>query len=173
MVDNPSGPTAKKPTKMLIKVDWLSFTLSPKKDVIVHNSEIKKFAMLKYLDLDLKEFEKIPGRFFYNSGFTLSNMVNVYFDDPALEISKYSAGNVLYTFTGQGSTLLLQKLKEKYALDWEKSWLKYFNYLQDLEAKVTRIDLAVDCFHHELDLNRMERKLKHGEYNSIKRQSFF
>lgn len=170
MVGNPSSPTVKKPSNMLIKVDWLSFTLSPQKDVIVYNSEAQKFAMLKYLGLDLREFEKIPGRFFYNSGLTLSNMINIYFDDPDFEVSKYSAGNILYTFTGQGSTLLLQKLREKYALDWEKSWLKYFNYLQGLEAKVTRIDLAVDCFHHELDLERMERKLKHGEYNSIKRR---
>lgn len=166
MVGNTVSTGVEASSKLQIKVDWLSFTLAPQNDVDVHNN---KFSLLHYLGISPLEFEKISGRFFYNSGISLSRMINIYFDDPSKEISKYSAGNVLYVFTGQGSTLLLQKLKEKYDLDWEKSWLKFFKYLQELQAKVTRIDLAVDCFHHELNLDKIERKLKRSEYRSTKR----
>lgn len=166
MVGNTVSTGVEASSKLQIKVDWLSFTLAPQNDVDVHNN---RFELLHYLGISPLEFENISGRFFYNSGISLSRMINIYFDDSSKEISKYSAGNVLYVFTGQGSTLLLQKLKQKYNLDWEKSWLKFFKYLQELQAKVTRIDLAVDCFHHELNLDKIERKLKRGEYRSTKR----
>lgn len=153
-------------TKLQIKVDWLSFTVLPQNDV----KNEQKFQMLKFLGYEESDFEEIPARFFYNSAKTLGRFLNVYYDDPAKEISKYSAKNILYVWTGQGSTDLAKRIEKKYGLDWEQSWFKFFEYLQGLKAKVTRIDLAVDCFHHELDLEHLERRLRRGEFKSLKRR---
>lgn len=152
--------------RLQIKVDWLSFTLLPQKDC--KNNE--RFQMLKFLGYDVKDFEPIAGRYFYNSGMTMGRFLNVFYDDPLKDINKYSAKNVLYVFTGQGSTDLAKKIEKKFSLDWEQSWLKFFEYLQQLHAKVTRIDLAVDCFHHELELEHLERRLRRGEFKSLKRR---
>lgn len=152
--------------KLQIKVDWLSFTLLPQNDV----KNGQRFQMLKYLGYKEEDFEKISGRFFYNSGKTLGRFLNVYYDDYSQEISKYSAKNVLYTWTGQGSTDLAKRIEKKYGLDWEQAWFKFFEYLQDLGAKVTRIDLAVDCYHKELDLSHLEKRLKNGAFKSLKRR---
>lgn len=152
--------------RLQIKVDWLSFTLLPQED----SKNNEQFQMLKFLGYDINDFETLSGRYFYNSGMTLGRFLNVFYDDPLKEINKYSAGNVLYVFTGQGSTDLAKKIEKKFNLDWEQSWLKFFEYLQQLHAKVTRIDLAVDCFHHELELEHLERRLRRGEFKSLKRR---
>lgn len=152
--------------KLQIKVDWLSFTLLPQNDV----KNGQRFQMLKYLDYKEEDFEEIPSRFFYNSAKTLGRFLNVYYDDPSRQVSKYSAGNVLYVWTGQGSTDLAKRIEKKYGLSWEQAWFKFFEYLQELGAKVTRIDLAVDCYHKELDLSHLEKRLKNGAFKSLKRR---
>ena len=152
--------------KLQIKVDWLSFTLLPQVDI----KNGQRFQMLKYLGYKKEDFEKISGRFFYNSGKTLGRYLNVYYDDYSKEISKYSAKNILYVWTGQGSTDLAKRIEKKYGLGWEQSWFKFFEYLQKLGAKVTRIDLAVDCYHKELDLSHLEKRLRTGSFKSLKRR---
>ena len=66
-----------------------------------------------------------------------------------------------YVFTGQGCTDLGQKVNN--------DWVGLFEVLTKLGAKVTRIDLALDDFHAVVDFDRMEKKLKKGEYRSSKK----
>lgn len=154
---------------MLLKVDWFTLVIDPKNDVDLNG---ERFNLLTYLGYDFEDFEKLSnGRFFLNSGFTLGNYVNVYYDDPSLQISKYSSHLVVYTFTGQGSTSLAKLLMKKYKTDdWEKAWINFFKFLKTKKAHCTRIDLAIDDYFGALDLFRMERKLRAGEYRSSKRR---
>lgn len=153
---------------MLYKVDWLTFGLVPK---IVIDSSFSNDYMLNYLGYNVSDFEQIPGRFFYNSGLTLGNYVNIYYNDPTKDISKYSVNNVLYVFTGQGSTDLAKRLSKKYDSDnWQFVWLKFFQLLKNFDAKITRIDIALDDYHGVLDFDLMEGKLNKGEYRSSKRR---
>lgn len=160
---------AKNPyTSMLYKVDWLTFGLVPKTAI---DSSFSNDYMLDYLGYNVSDFEQISGRFFYNSGLTLGNYVNIYYNDPAKEISKYSVNNVLYVFTGQGSTDLAKRLSKKYdSENWQFVWLKFFKLLRKLDAKITRIDIALDDYHGVLDFDLMEEKLNTGEYRSSKRR---
>lgn len=162
------GPKKVRSNKLQIKVDWLSFTLPYSSDSDKGNQE---FKMLKFLGYKVDDFEEGAGRFFYNSSINLDRYLTVYYDDFSKEVSKYSAKNILYVWTGQGSTDLAQKLLKKYkGKDWQSAWFAFFDYLKSIQAKITRLDLAVDAYHHELNLFRMESKLKHGYYRSSKRR---
>lgn len=163
----PTGSSDELTSKLRIKVDWLSFTLPPENDL---NKSGSRFKMLDYLGYDFAECEELSGRYFYNSGLTYGNYLNIYYDDYTKKVSKYSAKNVLYVWTGQGSTDLAQKLVAKYGTNWETAWFKFFEYIKSLDAKVSRIDLAVDSYHHELDLDHIERRLKRGEFKSKKKR---
>lgn len=55
------------------KVDWLAFSVSFEDDEQTLDPQL-----LKILGYDLADFDEIPGRFFYNSGVTYRNYVNVF-----------------------------------------------------------------------------------------------
>lgn len=153
---------------MVYKVDWLSFSVTPKNGSSCEEIIIK---IITKLDYQLDDFELIAGRYFYNCGLTLGNYINIYYDDQKKEVSKYSAKNVLFVFTGQGSTDLAKHLGQIYdSQNWQVVWLRFFKWLKAINAKVTRIDLALDDYHGILNFDRMERKLKAGEYRSSKRR---
>lgn len=154
---------------MLLKVDWFSLVISPENDV---DSNGERFNLIKFLGYKIDDFEKLTnGRFFLNSAMTLGNYINVYYDDPALEVSKYSSKLVVYVFTGQGSTSLAKMLMKKFKTDdWEKAWIKFFQFLNKKKARCTRIDIALDDYFGALDMFKMERKLRAGEYRSSKRR---
>lgn len=172
VVKNTTASRKKTSSRMEIKVDWLTVTVPPVNDSEIVNGAVKRrFKLLEYMGFKLTDMKPTEyGRFAYNSGLTYQNMVFVYYDDPQKKINKFSAGRPCYMISGQGTTLLLQKLKQKYHLNWEEAWFRFFRHINKIQGRVTRIDLCVDCFHHEFpDMERVERKLRRGEYKSSKR----
>lgn len=148
------------------KVDWLSFT----KKIKNSNSWITIHKILDYLGYDLDLFEEIPGRYFFNSGLTLGNFVNVFWNDEAKSRNKFSSNVVSFHFTGVGCTDLADRLEKVYEnTDREKNWIKYFQFLIQEDCKFTRIDLALDDFLGYNNFDLMISKLKNGYYRSVKK----
>lgn len=136
------------------KIDWLSFTISAK-IVDVTN------RLLKKLNYDINEFDNVPGRYFYNSGLTLSGYVNIYYNDKSKEVYKNSSDTVNFVFTGQGCSDLYSRVSGN---------LNYIlNTISGFDAKVTRLDIALDDFEGILNLDLIEDKLKNGHYRSSKK----
>ena len=149
---------------MLYKVDWLSFTIIP--DFRGYEYQLID-NILSYLAYNSTDFEEVQGRFFFNSGLTLGNYVNIYFNDNDKPVNANSINKVMFMFTGQGSTDLAKHLAKIYnSRNWQVIWLKFFRFLKMRNARVTRLDVALDDYHGVLDFDQMERKLKAGEYRS-------
>lgn len=143
------------------KVDWLAFTISFEK----HDGD-KRYDdenILKVLKFDNDEFEEIPGRYFYNSGKTYNQYLNVYWNDPKKEIHRNSSRTMNVQFTGQGCTELVERFNNE-PLEVFKAILKYNN-----EIKFTRIDIALDDNEETVPFSKIENKLKRGHYRSIKK----
>lgn len=143
---------------MEYKLDWLAFTMS-----FDEYEEPVDLHILEYLGYDLQEFEKVPGRFFYNCGLSLNRYVNVFWNDYGLEVHRNSSRTMTVQFTGQGCTDLVQKhgnITEK-----------VFKALSDYEAyiKYTRIDIALDDNANTVPFSYIESKLLKGHYRSVKR----
>lgn len=140
---------------MKYKIDWLSFTVDSQRDV--------DFEVLKNFGYDVEDFEKINGRYFYSHGMTLGNYVNVFFNDNKSQ-ERYTKNTVCYVFTGQGCTDLDKKIES----EWNELFVKLLN---DFNAKITRIDIALDDFDKNSDIkfDRIEKYLKNGWYRSSKK----
>ena len=115
------------------KVDWLAFSLS----ILADNTSGRDDKLMERLGYDLADFDEIPGRWFYNSGATFRNYVNVFWNDPSKPIHKNSSRTMTVVFTGQGSTELAEK--------WESRWVDVFQLLVAYGGvNFTRLDLALD-----------------------------
>ncbi len=134
------------------KLDWLAFTFD---DIY----EIDK--VLNSLNYDIEEFDLCSGRYFYNSGITLSNYVNVYFNDDKIEKYNGSSDTVNIVFTGQGCTDLYARNNGEL--------FSVFKIMSEINVKVTRIDIAYDDFYGLLNFEKIKDKLKKGEYRSSKK----
>lgn len=135
------------------KLDWLSFTVSSE-DYNIND-------VLNELNYDISEFEIVNGRYFYNSGLTLCNYVNVYYNDDEKMKIKGTSDTVNYVFTGQGCTDLYNRN------DYDV--FNIFEKLLDYNIKVTRLDIAFDDFHKLLDFKLITQKLNSAEYRSSKK----
>lgn len=143
------------------KVDWLAFTISFEK----HDGD-KRYDdenILKVLKFDKDDFEEIPGRYFYNSGKTYNQYLNVYWNDPKKEIHRNSSRTMNVQFTGQGCTELVERFNNE-PLEVFKAIREYNN-----EIKFTRIDIALDDNEETVPFSKIENKLKNGHYRSIKK----
>lgn len=138
------------------KVDWLAFSVGV---VPGHERDDQLMTALGY---DLTGFDEVPGRYFYNSGATLGNYVNVYWNDPDKPVAKNSSQTMTVVFTGQGTTDL--------ALKWGSDWHAILTLLNDWQAlNFTRIDLALDDWDGLVSLDKIEDKLRRGHYRSSKK----
>lgn len=132
------------------KVDWLAFSVS-----FEDEEQTLDPQLLKMLGYDLADFDEIPGRFFYNSGATYRNYVNVFWNDADKKIHKNSSKTMTVVFTGQGSTELAEK--------WDTDWVSIFQTLKDYGGvNFTRIDLAFDDYDEVVRFSKIEEKLKKG-----------
>lgn len=139
------------------KVDWLAFSVSFDDEEQTLDPQI-----LKMLGYDLADFDEIPGRFFYNSGATYGNYVNVFWNDPSKQRHKNSSQTMTVVFTGQGSTELAEK--------WNTDWFAIFTALKDYgRINFTRIDLALDDYDETVKFADIERKLNKGHYRSSRK----
>lgn len=139
------------------KVDWFAFSVS-----IYDEEEALDTQLLKILGYDFKEFEEVPGRFFYNSGATYRNYVNVFWNNADKKIHKNSSRTMTVVFTGQGSTELAEK--------WNTDWISIFETLKEYGGvNFTRIDLALDDYDELVKFDDIEKKLKKGHYRSSRK----
>lgn len=152
---------------MKYKVDWLAFTLPVN---IGADALIKLKKIMDYLTYDLNDFKGISGRYSYNSGLTLGNYINVFYNDPSKKLNENPQSSVNIIFTGQGCTDLNDKLVQVYDSDnYELIWISFFDFLQSVDAKITRLDLALDDFGGAVDFEVVVNKLNRGEYRSVKK----
>ena len=139
------------------KVDWLAFSVSFDDEEQSFDSQI-----LKLLGYDFSDFEEISGRYFYNSGATYRNYVNVFWNDTQKKIHKNSSMTMTVVFTGQGSTELAEK--------WDTDWVEIFTLLKNYGGvNFTRIDLALDDYAESVKFRDIEKKLNKGHYRSSRR----
>lgn len=139
------------------KIDWLSFSIPTECDQIDDNH----FQILRSLDYDLKNFDTISGRYFYNSGITLGNYLNVFFNNANVEKIKGSTDTVTYQWTGQGCVDLYDRI--------DGNWWGFLRDIKELGAKVTRLDIALDDFVGVLKFSTILSKLEKGHYKSSKK----
>lgn len=157
-------------TSMHYKVDWLQLTENDEFGDHLSLSRSKIWEFLTRLGYQEEDFEECAPRYFYNSGITLGRYLSIFYDDPTKEVNLYSPKNILFQFTGQGSTDLALKLAKYYgSKDFEKIWRNFFDYFDIYRVKVTRLDIALDDFYGVLNFDQMERKLKRKEFRSSKR----
>lgn len=157
-------------TSMHYKVDWLQLTENDEFGDYLTLSGSKIWEFLTRLGYQEEDFEECAPRYFYNSGITLGRYLSIFYDDPTKEVNLYSPKNILFQFTGQGSTELALKLSKYYgSSDFEKVWRNFFDYFDIYRVKVTRLDIALDDFYGVLNFDQMERKLKRKEFRSSKR----
>lgn len=155
---------------MVYKIDWLQFTESSENDEVLNILDSNLWAFFEEIGYKFSDFEQASPRYFYNSALTLGRYLNIYYDSESKEINKYSPKNVLFQFTGQGSTDLALKLSKYYrSNDFSDVWFNFFKLLFDYSIKVTRMDCALDDYNAFLNFDRMERKLKRREFRSSKR----
>ena len=147
-------------------IDWLSFTIQS--DINgVGKSAVKQF--LKKMNLDNLPFlEKETGRHGYNRSMSIQNYINIYYnevkfnefdEDNADKLDRIIKMGVHFEFSGQGCRILEQ----------EKNWLDWFEILDDMNVRYSRLDIALDDFLGLLDFDVMEEKIKKGEVISLSR----
>lgn len=152
------------------KVDWFQCTEGSKNDEILDVLDSNFWYFLEKIGYNFDDFEIASPRYFYNSGLTLGRYVNIYYDDEDKGINQYSPKNVLFQFTGQGSTDLALKLSKYLQIDdFNKVWNTFFKVVVNCEVKVTRMDIALDDYRGVLDFDKMERKLQRREFRASKR----
>ena len=140
------------------KVDWLAFSLS----ILADNTSGRDDKLMECLGYDLADFDEIPGRWFYNSGATFRNYVNVFWNDPSKPIHKNSSRTMTVVFTGQGATELAEK--------WGSRWVDVFQLLAAYGGvNFTRLDLALDDYDGAVDFDKIKQKLADGHYRSSRK----
>ena len=148
---------------MSYKIDWLSFTFP-------EDSKITIKKILDYLAYDEANFDKIPGRYFYNQGLSIGYYFNIFYNDYSKDVSKNASKTVNFQLTGVGCTDVGIHLEEIYeSSDYEKNWLTFLKWLIDLGCKIRRIDWALDDFKGECNFEVMIKHLKAGTYRSFKK----
>lgn len=147
-------------------IDWLSFTIQTDIDG-VGKKAVREF--LEQMNLNTLPFaENETGRHGYNRSLSLQNYINVYYNE--VKFNEYDENNsdkldriikmgVHFEFTGQGCRILEQ----------DRDWADWFNLLDGLNARYSRIDIALDDFIGLLDFDLMEDKIKKGEVISLSR----
>lgn len=147
-------------------IDWLSFTIQTDINGVGKKAVREFLEQMNLSDLPFAENE--TGRHGYNRSLSLQNYINVYYNE--VKFNEYDDNNadkldriikmgVHFEFTGQGCRILEQ----------DRDWFDYFNLLNDLNARYSRIDIALDDFIGLLDFDLMEDKIKKGEVISLSR----
>lgn len=147
-------------------IDWLSFTIQSDINGI-GKSAVKGFLEKMGLD-NLPFLEKETGRHGYNRSMSIQNYINIYYNE--VKFNEFDEDNidkldrivkmgVHFEFSGQGCRILEQ----------EKNWLDWFEILDNLAVRYSRLDIALDDFQGLLDFDVLEEKIKKGEVISLSR----
>lgn len=147
-------------------IDWLSFTIQSDINGI-GKSAVKGFLEKMGLD-NLPFLEKETGRHGYNRSMSIQNYINIYYNE--LKFNEFDEDNidkldrivkmgVHFEFSGQGCRILEQ----------EKNWLDWFEILDNMAVRYSRLDIALDDFQGLLDFDVLEEKIKKGEVISLSR----
>lgn len=147
-------------------IDWLSFTIQSDINGI-GKSAVKGFLEKMGLD-NLPFLEKETGRHGYNRSMSIQNYINIYYNE--VKFNEFDEDNidkldrivkmgVHFEFSGQGCRILEQ----------EKNWLDWFEILDNMAVRYSRLDIALDDFQGLLDFDVLEEKIKKGEVISLSR----
>lgn len=147
-------------------IDWLSFTIQLDINGI-GKSAVKGFLEKMGLD-NLPFLEKETGRHGYNRSMSIQNYINIYYNE--VKFNEFDEDNidkldrivkmgVHFEFSGQGCRILEQ----------EKNWLDWFEILDNMAVRYSRLDIALDDFQGLLDFDVLEEKIKKGEVISLSR----
>lgn len=152
---------------MVSKVDFFQCVETDKNADILTLGDSKFFDFLNELGYELKDFEEISGRYFYERGLTLGRYLNIYFNS---DKNPYTGPSIYFQFTGQGSTDLAKKLSVFYQVnDFNLIWRKFFKLVKAFGLNVTRVDIANDDYSGRLSFSKIERKLERREFTATKR----
>lgn len=143
-----------------LKIDWLAFTIDENRD----SKNGEKFYLLKVLGYEIKNFELISGKNFFNSGYGYNNCVKVFYNDPTKAMQKGASTVISYVFTGVGCSNLQGNINN--------DWVGLFSYLVEFGVKFTRIDICADDWNYpsRVTFPYIERKLARKEFRSSKRR---
>lgn len=147
-------------------IDWLSFTIQSDINGIGKRA-VKGFLEKMGLD-NLPFLEKETGRHGYNRSMSIQNYINIYYNE--VKFNEFDEDNidkldrivkmgVHFEFSGQGCRILEQ----------EKNWLDWFEILDNMAVRYSRLDIALDDFQGLLDFDVLEEKIKKGEVISLSR----
>lgn len=143
------------------KVDWLAFSVRCDDEKAENTLDENILNLLGY---QFSEFEPTSGKNFYDTGATIGNYVNIFWNEKNNNQNRPNKNDTMAcVFTGQGATDL--------AIRNNNDWVKILKTLMDYQSKVniTRIDLALDDFSETVSFDKIEKKLKKGHYRSSKR----
>ena len=147
-------------------IDWLSFTIQTDINGVGKKAVREFLEQMNLSDLPFTENE--TGRHGYNRSLSLQNYINVYYnevkfndydDNNADKLDRIIKMGVHFEFTGQGCRILEQ----------DRDWSDWFDLLNGLNSRYSRIDIALDDFIGLLDFDLMEEKIKKGEVISLSR----
>lgn len=135
---------------MKYKIDYLS---------VVFKDSYSIPDILDSLGYAVEDFEKIKPRYLYNSGLTLNNYFNIFYNDKNISKKNGSSNTINIQITGQGCTDLIHT-------KFDNNLSSVFFILSSFEAKYTRIDIALDDFYGANNLDLIVSKLNLGEFRS-------
>ena len=148
-------------------IDWLSFTIPLSSVLDLQFSSIKN--LLHELGLDFPFEEREKGRYGYNRSLSFADSINVLFND--IERLDYSSEDkieqalnmgVHIEFTGQGCRYFENVVSD--------DWISFFNLLNSINARYSRLDIALDDYKRMLNFAVIEEKVKAGEVVSASKK---
>lgn len=108
------------------KIDWFSFSFNLEERGRELEDDLDE-ELINLLRFDLSEFQECPGRYFYNSGLTIDNMVNIYYNTRKKAVFANSTQTMTIVFTGKGTDILAER--------WGGDWLAIFSLLREYGTK--------------------------------------
>ena len=139
-------------SQRLAIIDWLRFTFLPSGSVLAALEQLKRYFALWYtLPINFVPSEK--GMFGYKSSYDLMVWVDAEF---------VKIGTVAMGGTSAGNTMMLDLTGTGCAL--VSDWRAVYATMQDLDARITRADTALDLF-EGFTLEQFDDLYRAGEFN--------
>lgn len=148
-------------------IDWLSFTIPLLSISDLQVGSIRN--LLHELGLDFPFEDREKGRYGYNRSLSFADSINVLFND--IERLDYSSEDkieqalnmgVHIEFTGQGCRYFENVVSD--------DWISFFNLLNSINARYSRLDIALDDYKRMLNFAVIEEKVKAGEVVSASKK---
>lgn len=148
-------------------IDWLSFTIPVQDLTDLRTSDVRAF--LRGLGLPYEFEVREQGRYGYNRSLNFLESINVLFNDfysididNEKKVRQAMEMGIHIEFSGQGCRYLESSICE--------DWRSFFDLINSLGAKYSRLDIALDDYNQMLKFSQIEDKVKKGEVVSLSRK---